>query len=81
MVMIPLSLFHSEYGYGSCLAEHSDSGVCEFKVQQHALPKVTGILFLFVMQRGVRNFESRIILGHGKVCYDVMKSPILIPTM
>jgi hypothetical protein len=31
MVMIPLFLFQSEYGYGSCLAEHSDSSVCKLK--------------------------------------------------
>lgn len=49
--------------------------VCEFKAQQHALPKV--VLFMYAMQRGIRNFESRIISGLCKICYEVLKTPIL----
>lgn len=55
--------------------------VCEFKAQQHALPKVATVLFIYAMQRGIRNFESKIVLGLRQICYDVLKSPILIPTL
>lgn len=55
--------------------------VCEFKAQQHALPKVARVLFIYVMHGGVRNFESRIILDLCKVCYDLLRCPILIPTL
>jgi len=62
--------------------QHSDySSVCEFKAQQHALPKFARVLFLYALQRRIRNFECRIILGLGKVCCDVMKSPVLIKTL
>jgi hypothetical protein len=62
--------------------QHSDySSVCEFKAQQHALPKFARVLFLYAVQRRLRNFECRIILGLGKICYDVLKSPVLIPTL
>ena len=55
--------------------------VCEFKAQQHASPKVARVLFIYAMQRGIRNFESRIILRLGKICYEVLKSTILIRTL